>query len=52
MKGNKIKKKIVEFFKQTKKVIKDNPLLFVFVVGTLLNDILLRDFTIGQIYKI
>ena len=35
MKGNKIKKKIVEFFKQTKKVIKDNPLLFVFVVGTL-----------------
>lgn len=52
MKGNKIKKKIVEFFKQTKKVIKDNPLLFVFVVGTLLNDILLRAFTIGQIYKI
>lgn len=52
MKGNKIKKKIVEFFKQTKKVIKDNPLLFVFVVGTLLNDILLRTFTIGQIYKI
>lgn len=51
MKGNKIKKKIVEFFKQTKKVIKDNPLLFVFVVGTLLNDILLRAFTIGQIYK-
>lgn len=52
MKGNKIKKKIVEFFKQTKKVIKDNSLLFVFVVGTLLNDILLRAFTIGQIYKI
>ena len=52
MKGNKIKKKIIEFFKQTKKVIKDNPLLFVFVVGTLLNDILLRVFTIGQIYKI
>ena len=52
IKINKIKESIIKFLKQTKKIIKDNPLLFVFIVGTLFNDILLRAFTVGKAYKI
>ena len=48
----KFKESIIKFLKQTKKIIKDNPLLFIFIVGTLLNDILLRAFTVGKFYRI
>ena len=48
----KFKESIIKFLKQTKKIIKDNPLLFIFIVGTLLNDILLRAFTVGKVYRI
>lgn len=52
----KLKEKIINFIKNiskdTKNIIKDNKLLFVYILGAVLNGIILRAFTIGNALSI
>lgn len=52
MKGKKILESIKKFLNESKKVIKDNKILLLFIVGSVFNGFLLRGCSVGQIYKI
>lgn len=52
MKGKKILESIKKFLIESKKVIKDNKILLLFIVGSVFNGFLLRGCSVGQIYKI
>lgn len=47
-----IKDKVIEYFKTTITVLKENKLLVVYIIGAILNGVLLRLFTIGFQLKI
>ena len=52
LKNNKIIKETLNFLKQTKKFIKENKLVCIYVIGTLLNGIILRALTTKNILAI